>query len=482
VRAYQRALQLDPRNSNTWDGLGVVHSKNGAPEDAEEAFNKAIEIDRGNGWAYSNLGVLRAQQGRLQESIALLLRSLELMKDKRDKAISYNRLADVYRQANQYEDAVEAYKMADSLNHGGAATLPSQPENTAPEIEPTASTSVGQLPESTQAAEKSSEPLTETAEPQLTPEAEPAEQSSVSLDTDISTPAEAIMQDEQTNPALQEPSIEPAGEEPEPATASVVSPEPTKDDPEEKANAFAWNEKGNLHFQQGDYEHAIDAYSRAIEIDPALGWPYNNMALCYMAQGRHAEAVLLYKKSLEMLISNTDKAVSWNGLGNAYRATGDYNNAGAAYERAAELDPKTAGIREGIETFQLAPEMQSPDAWNDLGEGFLKTGAYSEASTAFRRAIELDPKLGWPYSNLARVLASQGNHSEAIPLYQKSIELLKDKKDQAVSWNRLGNTYRKLNDYDNAIKAFQEAVALNDEGMDLVTRTRFSLLSNCYAE
>jgi tetratricopeptide (TPR) repeat protein len=98
------------------------------------------------------------------------------------------------------------------------------------------------------------------------------------------------------------------------------------------------------------------------------------------------------------------------------------------------------------------------------------------------RRRSLDPGLGWPYSNLARILASQGKHAQAIPLYQKSIELLSDKKDKAVSWNRLGNAYRKLNDYDNAIKAFQEAVALTDEGMNLVTRARFSLLSNVYSE
>jgi cytochrome c-type biogenesis protein CcmH/NrfG len=36
-----------------------------------------------------------------------------------------------------------------------------------------------------------------------------------------------------------------------------------------------------------------------------------------------------------------------------------------------------------------------------------------------------------------------------------------------------------LNDYDNAIKAYQNAVKLNDETATLLTRTRFSLLGNC---
>ena len=75
---------------------------------------------------------------------------------------------------------------------------------------------------------------------------------------------------------------------------------------------------------------------------------------------------------------------------------------------------------------------------------------------------------------------SQNKYQEAIPLYQKSIDLLRDNKEKAAAWNRLGNVYRKLNDYDNAIKAYQKAVVLADEGVDLLTRTRFSLLSNCY--
>jgi tetratricopeptide (TPR) repeat protein len=48
--------------------------------------------------------------------------------------------------------------------------------------------------------------------------------------------------------------------------------------------------------------------------------------------------------------------------------------------------------------------------------------------------------------------------------------------------NGLGNAHRKLNDYESAIRSYQQAVALRDEGMDLVTRTRFSLLSNVYAD
>jgi tetratricopeptide (TPR) repeat protein len=103
-----------------------------------------------------------------------------------------------------------------------------------------------------------------------------------------------------------------------------------------------------------------------------------------------------------------------------------------------------------------------------------------DAVNAFNKAIELEPASGAAFSNMGRVLTFQGEFAEAIKFLEKSIELFTDDKDLAVAWNRLGNVYRKLNNYDAAIKAYQKAMILADEGVSLVTRARFSLLSNCY--
>ena len=248
----------------------------------------------------------------------------------------------------------------------------------------------------------------------------------------------------------------------------------------ESLDASQWNAKGNAYFGNGAFEEAIHAYNQAIQLDPLFGEPYSNLALTYLTQGQYAEAILLYQKSIELLNSDADKALSWNGLGNAYRCVNDYDNAIAAYQKAAEFDPKTAGMRDRADDFQVTYSPKSASAWNDLGELFFKTGAVDEAINAFTKAIELEPSTGQAYSNLANALASQGKYQEAVPLFQKSIDLLPENKDKAATWNRLGNAYRKLNDYDNAIKAYQKAVVLADEGLDLLTRTRFSLLSNCY--
>ena len=97
---------------------------------------------------------------------------------------------------------------------------------------------------------------------------------------------------------------------------------------------------------------------------------------------------------------------------------------------------------------------------------------------AYSKAIELDRWFAWPYSNLALAYVQKRRFVEAILLYQRSIELFGSDKDKAISWNRLGNVYRRLNDYENAIAAYQRADALDPDNSTLSLQSRFSLLGN----
>lgn len=133
--------------------------------------------------------------------------------------------------------------------------------------------------------------------------------------------------------------------------------------------------------------------------------------------------------------------------------------------RLGNVFDKQDRTREAIEAYKKSLEIQPTNAqcWFDLGNSYFKIGEHDEAVLSFQRAIELEPGLGWAYSNLALVNVTRGNPENAVLLYQKSIELLKDDKDKAVSWNRLGNLYRKMNEYELALAAFQCADELDNE-------------------
>jgi tetratricopeptide (TPR) repeat protein len=474
IKAYQRALAIDPKSSAIWNELGMTHVKAESLAEAEAAFSKAIELDRGYGWAYSNLAFTYMQRGEYKKTVSLLLRSIDLLEKDGDKAISWNRLATVYRCLNDYDNALAAYQTADKLDPGITGIKAEDLKNETP-VQPE------DAEITTDAVEPAADANVEAAAAQ--PEVEPEE---TSTESRITEPPAWLFKEEGSGQNVSQ------GEETRKVTpvstpgAGVATPAgaatPTTAAALEASDAAKLTEQGNACFNAGNFEGAIEAYNQAILKDATFGVPYSNLALTYLTRGQFAEAILLYQKSIELLSSDQDRAIAWNGLGNAYRCINDYTNAVAAYQRAAELDPETGGIRDQADDFQTEAQPQNAQAWNERGEVFFKVGSFEKASEAFNKAIELEPESGLLYGNLAGTLAAQGMYQEAALLYQKSIDLLKDDKDKAAAWNRLGNVYRKLNDYNSAIEAYQKAVVLADEGVSLVTRARFSLLSNCSVE
>ena len=104
--------------------------------------------------------------------------------------------------------------------------------------------------------------------------------------------------------------------------------------------------------------------------------------------------------------------------------------------------------------------MSDHEFWNELGNLYFMNGAYETAINAYLRSIQLDGKFGRAHSNLALAFVHTGRHAEAIKLYRRSIELLTDLKEKAITWNRLGALYRQIRDYKNAIEAYQQADVL----------------------
>ncbi len=122
--------------------------------------------------------------------------------------------------------------------------------------------------------------------------------------------------------------------------------------------------------------------------------------------------------------------------------------------------------------------MSEHELWNELGNLYFMGGAYNQAVHAYERSIQSDTSFGRPYSNLALTYVQQGKYEEAVELYRRSIELLAEDKEKAISWNRLGNVYRRMNDYDNAICAYQRADELDPDSSALSLQSRFSLLGS----
>lgn len=239
---------------------------------------------------------------------------------------------------------------------------------------------------------------------------------------------------------------------------------------------FHWNNLGNLYCQLDRHEEAVAALEKAIELNPLDAVSWNGLGNVYHKLGRCNEAIATYQKAIEF---TPNCAYPWIGLGDVFASSERIEEAVAAYQKAVEINQrlihpwislgnifeKQKRSQDALRAYQNAFEIDPNNAqlWNEQGNVYLNAGAYDEAINAYRKAIELDHRFGLPYGNLALAYSHKGKHTEAIPLYQKSIELFSSNRDKASAWHRLGNTYQQLQDYDNAIAAYQRAVELDPD-------------------
>ncbi|HEY5983906.1 MAG TPA: tetratricopeptide repeat protein [Anaerolineales bacterium] len=153
-------------------------------------------------------------------------------------------------------------------------------------------------------------------------------------------------------------------------------------------------------------------------------------------------------------------------------------NVEARQEAENPGSPEPAAKIDASGELQIEMDTKNAHVWNELGNVYFNSTAYDDSIVAYSKAIELDRWFAWPYSNLALAYVQKRRFVEAILLYQRSIELFTSDKDKAISWNRLGNVYRRLNDYENAIAAYQRADALDPDNSTLSLQSRFSLLGS----
>jgi tetratricopeptide (TPR) repeat protein len=146
------------------------------------------------------------------------------------------------------------------------------------------------------------------------------------------------------------------------------------------------------------------------------------------------------------------------------------------------VDQKPVAQINDLGDVKIEIDTKNAHVWNELGNVYFNSGNYDDAISSYGKAIELDRQFAWPYSNLALAYVQKSRFAEAVLLYQRSIELFTNDKDKAITWNRLGNVYRRQGDYYNAIAAYQTADELDPDNTTLSLKSRFSLLGNFYVE
>ncbi|MBX6367541.1 MAG: tetratricopeptide repeat protein [Rhodospirillales bacterium] len=160
----------------------------------------------------------------------------------------------------------------------------------------------------------------------------------------------------------------------------------------QRDDARSWLARGEELAASGESQRAVDAFRRALTLDPELGPASFGLATELLVLGRAAEALPV----LEDAVARAPLDAPLIGrLGDALQLAGRREEAIAAYRRAVELDP-SAG-----------------HAWYGLGCAELAAGAHAAAAEALRRAAALRPAAE-AHFNFAVALFNLGDIERAI--------------------------------------------------------------------
>jgi tetratricopeptide (TPR) repeat protein/tRNA A-37 threonylcarbamoyl transferase component Bud32 len=233
---------------------------------------------------------------------------------------------------------------------------------------------------------------------------------------------------------------------------------------------------GGSFYYLGDFKLALEQHEIARELFAANRGPdhpdtlqsMNDLALCYDALGRHADALKLLDETLALQRAklgpdHPDTLRSMHNLAGSYYALGRYSEALKLFQESFEL-----------RKVQLGPD--HPDTLKSMGSmatTYWALGQYPEAlkideQTLAVRKAHFGP--GHPdtlrsMNALANDLAALGKYTDALKLQEETLALRKahlgpDHPDTLASMNNLANSYAAVGRRADALKLHEEALAL----------------------
>jgi len=202
--------------------------------------------------------------------------------------------------------------------------------------------------------------------------------------------------------------------------------------------ARLYEDLGNLKGLQRDYEAAIAAFRRALQLDPRLVTAHKRLAQTLIAAGKGDE------------------------VDDAFEGFLDHDQDAALV--AAGAEHWRAGRHEDAETTLVSALRKNPENVDAMRFLALVYDAQNkkllEAEALLRRAVSIAPDFHQALGTLGRILADNGKHVEAVEIYQRLLDLKPNDDD---AWAGYGRALAQSGRVKDAEEAYRQSLDLNPE-------------------
>ena len=177
----------------------------------------------------------------------------------------------------------------------------------------------------------------------------------------------------------------------------IVQEIPSNTDPRLVWEGALYNNRGTEHMRRREYEKAIDAFSQAVRLQKA-----------YLGRERNQSYIEEAKTTYILWLTR---------LGNAYRQTGEMQQALEQYQQALGL-VKEWGLKYAFEN----------DLYWNIGEAYRRLNRFRQALENFEKALSTAQNQNNPSAirdasaRIGDVLRQMGKPTEAVPYYQKAVQ------------------------------------------------------------
>ncbi|MBL7197062.1 MAG: tetratricopeptide repeat protein [Candidatus Omnitrophica bacterium] len=215
--------------------------------------------------------------------------------------------------------------------------------------------------------------------------------------------------------------------------------------------------KGDVYYDQKQYDKAIEAYKKAIDMGEYAVNAYNNLGLIYHYEKNDYKAAKeIYERGLS-IYQNRESLLS--NLMNTELELGNIEKALHLYETLAQRKNKRGSL--GIHVEKLNQLMQQR---NYSEQEQLAT--YSRILKANPNDLMINFEIGMHYSK-------NKDYNKAIAVYKKVIEL---NSEHLSAYTQLASAYAVLEDYSNALLYYEKAIELGaDIPVELIDNLRLKI-------